>query len=129
MSDGRRSSGLYAAECRDVACVAGVERGRRLGDRQLGADRAGKVGVRRLPGFEIVGRQRRVEEHGVAELGQRVLARPADQLGDVRDVDVAALVQGDGERVGGRGDDRLGRRWITRWVNTGPGLAVSLSTS
>ncbi len=102
--------GLHQAQRGRVAGVAGLQRRRGLGRRQLGPHRAGQVGVRRLPHLEALGGQGRVQEHRLSELGQGLLARAADQLRHPGQVHVPDLVQGHGQGVGRRGDDRLDRR-------------------
>ncbi|GAV36357.1 hypothetical protein ROTAS13_04044 [Roseomonas sp. TAS13] len=99
--------GLHSPQRRDVAQVARIQGRGGLGHGQLGADRAGQVGVRRLPDLDPLRGEGGIEEHRVAQLGQGLLTRAADQFGDAVGIDMADLVQGDGEGVGRRGDDRL----------------------
>jgi hypothetical protein len=51
------------------------------------------------------------------------------QLGDMIEIDAAALVEHDGERVGGEVMIGGAGGAITRSVKIGPGLAVSVSRS
>ena len=89
----------------DVSGILGVEGGGRLSGGELGPHRAGEIGVRRLPALG----------HGIAEdrgaqLLQRLVRLAFQQLGQTLGIDMADLVEGDGERVGGRGDERRRRR-------------------
>ena len=102
--------GLHALQGVDVPGVARIEHRGGHRRRKLGADRPGQVGVGRLPRLMRRGGALRVEEHRIAQLGQHLLARPAQHLGDPGDIDVADLVQRHRQRIGGRGDDGFGWR-------------------
>ena len=96
----RQVFGLNTPQRFDVARIVRIALGRRLGERQLGADGTREVGVVRLPGF-----RRRIAEHRLAELGEGGLGIAVQQLGQVVDVHAAGLVESDGERIG-RGRDQ-----------------------
>ena len=70
--------------------VAGVSRAGTLGGGELGPDIAGEIGVGRLPGLRF-----RVAEDQVAQFGDDLLFGLAVEGGDERQVDRAALVEGD----------------------------------
>ena len=105
MSDGRRSSGCTRRSAATLRAILRIALGRRLGDRQLGADGTREVGVVGLPGFGA-----RIAEHRFAELGEGGLGIAVEQFGQVVDIDAAGLVERDGERVGRGRDQRCGRR-------------------
>ncbi|GCC48697.1 hypothetical protein chiPu_0032697, partial [Chiloscyllium punctatum] len=71
---------------------------------ELRADRTGEIAVGGVPRAG-----RGIAEDGVAEFTDHVVDAAVQKLRDVIGIDRAPLVQHDGERVGGRGDDR--RRW------------------
>ena len=117
--------GLHAPQRRDVALVARILCGRRLGDRQFGADGTRQIGIVGLPGF-----RGRVAEHRLAELGEGGLGIAVEQFGEMIDIHAPGLVEGDGERVGG-GRDQSGADGgaITRSRKIGPMRARPLSRS
>jgi hypothetical protein len=96
---------LHALKRRDIALIGRIKRGRGFSNLQLFPDRTGEVGVSGLPRAI-----RGVAEDGAAKFGDHVLHIAVHQLGDVVDVDTAALIQHDGERVSRAGDHRHRRR-------------------
>ena len=96
ISGGSQVLRLHLAQRHDVALVLRVEGGRGFGHGELGAHRAGQVGVRRLPGLGA-----RVEEDRRPELGQRRRRLALQQVGHLVEIDAPDLRQGNGERVGG----------------------------
>ena len=95
--------GLHGGERPDVALEGGIERRPRLGRIQLLAHGTGEIGVRHLPRAV-----RRILKDDVAKLGDDGGGVLMHEFGDLIEIDAAALVQDDGERVGGRGDHRRG---------------------
>ena len=99
----RRQVGrLHPLEGRDVAGEGGIERGVAPGQGELVAHRARQVAVGGLAATGL-----RILEHRLAEQGQGLVAAAPEQLGDPVEIDQAAFVQRDGERVGGGDDQRL----------------------
>ena len=98
-------SRLHGSERGDIALVVRVERGGGLRGLEFFSDSAGQIGVGRLP-RSIQG----IAEDCAAEFGEDILCVAVQELGDVIDVDVPALVQHDGKRVGGARDHRSRRR-------------------
>ncbi len=66
---------------------------------------AGEIGVRRLPCACFW-----ITEDRIAQIGNDGIHVSVKQLGDVIDVDMAALVEDDRERIGGVRNDRRRRR-------------------
>ena len=79
--------------------VAGVIRPGTLGGGELGPHVAGEIGVGGLPGLRF-----RVVEDQVAQLGDDLLFGLAVERGDERQIDRAALVEGDEQPFLGAGD-------------------------
>ncbi|UZO99247.1 Hypothetical protein RMHFA_05568 (plasmid) [Roseomonas mucosa] len=100
---------LHPLQRRHVAGVAPVQHGGGPGGGELAADVTRQVLVGGLPGFEALGGQARIEEHGLAQLGQHRRPVAPEQLGDVVEIHGPALGQRHRQGVGGRDDDRLGR--------------------
>ena len=96
---------MHLAQCRDVAFVLRVGSNSFLGNRQLGADGAGQIGIR---GFPQLGA--RVAVYRGPEFRQRGLRVPFEQLGQMVEIDAADRAQCHGERVGRTGYQRRGGR-------------------
>jgi hypothetical protein len=94
-------------ERRDIALIARIKRRGGLDGRELVADLARQIGVGRHPDFSVEGDGRLgIEENAIPQFGDRRLARPTEKLGDAVEIDEARFVQGYGERVLGRLDQR-----------------------
>ncbi len=96
---------LHALQRRDVALVVRLERCGGLRRLQFVTDGSGQVGIGRLP--RAVGG---IAEDGASQFGDDILRVAMQELGDVVDIDVPALVEHNGERVGRAGDHGRRRR-------------------
>ena len=107
MSEGRKIGRLDRLERRDIALEGGIERGSRLGGLELVADRRPRDRRRPSAMSRFAGSRKMASpSSSITASASRV-----QQLGDVVEIDMAALVQHDGEGIGRRGDDRRrGRR-------------------
>ncbi len=96
---------LHALQRGDVSLKGRVECSRGLRHLEPVADRTGEISIGYLPG--AIGR---IAEDRAAEFGDDILVIAVQQLGDVVDIDPAALVEHHGEGIGGAGDQRRRRR-------------------
>lgn len=76
-----------------------------LRGRQLGADRSGEIGIGSLPGTIS-----RILKHRVTEVIDDCGDFAMEELGDMIEIDMAALVEYDRQRISRIGDDRRHRR-------------------
>ena len=98
---GQHVLGLHGSQGVDIA---GILRAGAFGGGELGPDVAGEIGVGGLPGSGF-----RVGEDQVAQLGDDLCFRLAVEGADERQIDRAALVEGDEQPFLGAADVRDGR--------------------
>ncbi len=102
---GAKIGRLNIGQGADIALIGRIELGRGLRRRELGADSARKIPVSSLP--RSIGR---IAEDCLAQLVDHISGIAVQQLGDMVDVNVPAVVQHNGERICRRCDGRRGRR-------------------